>query len=252
MGADDGFAHAMNENGITFKKAKFDGILGMAWPTISVDGIVPVMQRFQATGAVQEAVFAFYLQSDDKQKGELTIGGVDHDRYTGSIQYVPVASDTYWAVRMPSMTVNGNQVTSITNAIVDSGTSVIVGPTKDVAAIAKLAGAQFAAQGEYSIDCDATVPDVKLTLGEGSSAIDLTISGEALKVKICLAGHFLCQCLFGMAGMDIGQPLWILGDVLMREHYTIFDIENNRVGFADLANKAKAETFYVEPTKQMQ
>lgn len=231
------FACATNEPGRTFQAAKFDGILGLGWPTISVDGIVPVMQQLDAAGELDQPVFAFYLNSDDKVPGELTIGGIDTDRMSGStINYVPVVSDTYWTVELGAMTVNGQSVTQVKNAIVDSGTSLIVGPRREVKALAKLAGAQEVQAGQYSVDCDATIPDMDVTLGSGSSSFSLTITGEALKIKICVA-VVICQCLFGVAGMDLPEPLWILGDVMMREFYTIFDFGNNRVGFTQLADK---------------
>ena len=55
------FAEATHQPGITFIAAKFDGILGMAWPSISVDQVQPVFQNMITEGLVQRSIFAFWL-----------------------------------------------------------------------------------------------------------------------------------------------------------------------------------------------
>jgi len=226
------FAVATNEPGFTFLMAKFDGILGLGWPSISVDGIVPPMQQMQNAGLLDEYMFGFYLQRNNKQKGVLTIGGYDKTM-AGSIQWVPVYKENYWSVNMQKLTFGGTSVTSVTLAIVDSGTSLIVGPKSDVKAVADLMGATEVVSGVYSVSCSTELPNMEVSLGSDSQAITLVVSGEDLRMKVCLF-YVICECILGIAGMDLPEPLWILGDVVMRDFYTIFDIGNARVGFAKL------------------
>ena len=55
------FGEATQQPGSAFVDSKFDGILGMAFPSISVNGIPPVFQEMLAEGVVKNPVFGFYL-----------------------------------------------------------------------------------------------------------------------------------------------------------------------------------------------
>lgn len=137
-----------------------------------------------------------------------------------------LAKATYWQVDVSAIKI-GSFSSSDTNAIVDSGTSLIVGPKKDIAAIANAVGATRTLMGQYTIDCDKLkdIPDMTFTI-DGK---DYTLPGEKLAIQTT------GMCLFAMSGMDFKPPgpKWILGDVFMRKYYTVFDYGKEQVGFAE-------------------
>lgn len=217
--------------GAAYKLGHFDGILGLAFPILSVNKAVPAFYNLINQGDLDAEEFSFYLGNSALDKGELMFGGVDPEYYTGDFSYVPLLAETYWEIIMGDLSVSGSSFASNAKAIVDSGTSIMTGPSAIVSEIAKAVGAKPFISGEYLMDCDYSAPNLVFTLNN----VVYTLTPEDYLIP---DGDI---CLFGMMALDIPEPtgpLWILGDVFMRKYYTVFDAANSRVGFA-LANHGK-------------
>jgi phytepsin len=138
------FAEVTDEPGIAFLAAKFDGIMGLAFDSISVARATPVWYNLVSQGLVTEQVFAFYLSATSGSDGELVFGGVDKDHYTGDFQFVSLTNETYWEFKLDDVQVGGKSsgyCQDGCHAIADSGTSLLAGPVKVVSEINKLIGA---------------------------------------------------------------------------------------------------------------
>ncbi|KAK6139485.1 hypothetical protein DH2020_026770 [Rehmannia glutinosa] len=164
---------------LTFVLAKFDGILGLGFQEISVGDTVPVWYNMVDQGLVDEKVFSFWLNRDTEAEvgGEIVFGGVDPDHYKGNHSYVPVTEKGYWQFEMGDFLV-GNQSTGFCEggcaAIVDSGTSLLTGPTTIVTQINHAIGAE----GVVSTECKEIVSQY------GDMIWDLLVSGVTPN-KVC-------------------------------------------------------------------
>ncbi|XP_071241772.1 cathepsin D-like [Salvelinus alpinus] len=229
------FGEAVKQPGITFAVARFDGVLGMGYPTISVNKITPVFDTAMAAKLLPQNIFSFYISRDPLAAvgGELMLGGTDPLYYTGDLHYVNVTRKAYWQIEMSNVEV-GNQLTLCKagcQAIVDTGTSLIIGPVEEVRALHKAIGALPLLMGEYWIDCKKVPSLPVIAFNLGGKMFNLTGDDYILKesqmgLKICLSG-FMAMDIPPPAG-----PLWILGDVFIGRYYSVFDRDADRMGFA--------------------
>jgi len=151
------FAEITNEPGIAFLAAGFDGVLGLAFDSISVDHATPVWYNLLSQGLVSQPVFSFWLSRQNQQPdqgGVLVLGGTDPSHYTGSFTYATLTNQTYWEFGVNSITMKGFNACTNCKAIADSGTSLIVGPTSQINQIQKLIGANSIFTGECQLIID--------------------------------------------------------------------------------------------------
>jgi hypothetical protein len=67
---------------------KFDGILGLGFTSISIDGTTTPFENLIKQNKLDQPLFSFYL--GDNGPGELTFGGYDSSKFIGELQYVKV------------------------------------------------------------------------------------------------------------------------------------------------------------------
>ena len=233
-----GFACATEEPGNAFTSAKFDGILGMGYETISVDHLeTPFECVAKDTSQCKENVFAFWLNrhvETGQIGGELTLCGTDPDHYVAPITWIPIPDNLegYWEFVGDGVAVDTTQVAGAnTKMICDSGTSLISGPTDDADKVNQLIGATYVGNGQYDVKCREvdTLPQVIFTLG--GKQFPLTGNDYVVKVQ----NLFGATCMSGFFGMDMPPPrgpLWILGMNFIGKYYSVFDRGNNQIGFA--------------------
>ncbi|XP_059184619.1 pepsin A-like [Centropristis striata] len=202
----------------------WDGILGLAFPGLSHEGDTPIFDNLWNQGKLPQNMFSMYLSSS-VEGSMLILGGTDSSYYTGSIKWIPLYQATnFWNIQITSITINGNTVACSGSCVatVDSGTSFIVGPEKDINNINGWLGGFTDQYHEALVSCSTThlLPDVVFNI----NGYSFNLPPSAFIVKAA------SECRTGFSSAQ--DPTWILGEVFMRQFYSVFDISNNRVGFA--------------------
>ncbi|KAG8430861.1 hypothetical protein GDO86_019847 [Hymenochirus boettgeri] len=207
-----------------FYNMPFDGILGLAYPNLAASSQTPVFDNMWNQGLLPNELFSVYLSSNDAAGSYVDFGGID-SYYSQSLYYVPVSSQGYWQLTMGSVVVGSNVVacSSGCEAIVDTGTSLLVGPSSDVSNIFSAIGATMNSNGEYAVPCNSisSLPTLSFTIGQYSYAVPPTA--------------YIDQSYCTVNIQQSSSSLWILGDVFIRQYYVVFDRANNQIGLSPIA-----------------
>ncbi|KAG3289439.1 gastricsin-like [Ictidomys tridecemlineatus] len=230
------FGLSEQEPGTNFVYAQFDGIMGLAYPTLSEGGATTALQGMLQVDALSSPMFSVYLsnQEGSEDGGAVIFGGVDESLYTGQIFWAPVTRELYWQIGIQEFYV-GEEASGWCSqgcqAMVDTGTSLLTVPQQYLSSLLQAIGAQEGEYGQFFVNCNDVQNLPTFTFIINGVQFPLPPSAYILNENgYCLVG---LEATYVSSGN--GQPFWILGDVFLRSYYSVFDMANNRVGFATAA-----------------
>ncbi|KAL1968814.1 hypothetical protein VTN77DRAFT_1175 [Rasamsonia byssochlamydoides] len=213
-----------------FLNYPMDGIFGLGRLNSSTTGVPTVMDVMAASKSLKSNIIGISLQrdSDGTKDGEITFGGVDTSKFTGDIVYTNTLSNNErWEIPVQDASVDG-KACNLTgkSAIIDTGTSFILIPPADASAIHALIPGSSPVGENFLLPCNSTAEVQFIFSGVtyGVSPKDYVGSPTDSSGTTCLSNIVGLQ--------TFGPDDWLLGDVFLKNVYTVFDYDNNRIGFA--------------------
>ncbi|KAF9436437.1 hypothetical protein BGZ76_003999 [Entomortierella beljakovae] len=222
------FAESLTTSSL-FGRASFDGVFGLGYQEMSSSGEVPPFMAMVQQLSIKRSMFGFFMGTG---KGELSLGGYDESKVKDNkLSWSKVVKKGYWEIKMDKVLSDDEGfLNKAVHAIVDTGTTQIIMPVALARHIHSkfLPGSRHIHDGIYSLPCNKKdMPTIKFQ-----------ISGQTYEVPpslYTLQEIAPGRCMSGFAGEEVDGTAWILGDVFLRSVYSVYDFENDRVGFGKLA-----------------
>jgi len=231
----------------SFVSGKGDGLVGLAFDNINTASPSKV-QTFMGNVGPTLPLNLFAATLKKGQAGTYDFGQIVSSRYTGSITYTAVSTaNGFWEFSTSGYSVGSRSYTASYDSIADTGkyiyphldldpfttllTHNLLGTTLLLLPDAVInnywgtvSGAQYNnGAGGVIFPCSASLPSLAISI----SGVKHTIPGSYLN----FAPYSGSYCFGGLQSSS-GVGINILGDIFLKSQYVVFDLGNQRIGFA--------------------
>jgi len=229
-----------------------DGILGVGPVDLtaeSVNGLTAVptfLDNLKSQGTISTEVlgvsFAPLSGSDTEDaNGELTFGGTDSSKYSGSITYTPVTTispfNLYWGVSVGTVTYGSTTLlASGDGAIVDTGTTLIYLPVLAYEKFLSATGGTTDSSSGLAAFSKAPTETVSISIG----GTEFTLTPAQYLVPTAQFADFDLAAGKSYSWINNGGDFqidvnFIIGQKFLENYYSVFDTTNKRIGLATAA-----------------
>lgn len=250
------------QDGKVFEEVPFEGILGLAFPTMSANGVTPFFDNIVRQKALTRNEFAFYFSLDSPAANAVFWGGVDPTFYSGPIEYFNVVEPYYWSLSLLSFKIGQDELLPL----LTSGGSFLerdgrTGGKAEYKAIVDTGTTFFTAEGRLYDEIMKRIPSTACSgideqshpplsyrlRGSSGEPRDFALTSSQYMTASGASGEDLCSPAFMRINIPRRHgPAMVLGEVFLRHFFSVFDRgdgegKSARVGFAKAAHGDPAE-----------
>ncbi|SPJ78649.1 probable aspartic proteinase precursor [Fusarium torulosum] len=217
------------------------GPVGLTKSTVSNANTVPTfLDNLYTQGSISSEVLGVSFRPEsgsdtDDTNGELTLGGTDSSKYSGSITYFPTLTSgsaaAYWGISIASFTYGSTTLASSGSGIVDTGTTLIYIPTSAYNKFLSATGGRTDSSSGLAIFT--TKPTSNFGIKFGSTTYTLTPAQYLIPTAqysnfgLTSGKYYAWISDGGSSGVNT-----IIGQKFLENYYSVYDTTNSRIGFA--------------------
>jgi len=251
--ANQTFGLIKEELGQVFKEIPFEGILGLAFPSMSARHVKPFFDTIMEQNVLSgKNEFSFYMTKLPDQDSAIFFGGVDERFFEGDIRYFPVTQEHYWSIDLVDFKIGdvshvdfmevSSEGMRVNKLILDTGTTYFTAPPGVFNEVLQRLPSTVCSQIN-------TYPTLHYTLKDADGE-EYTLDIPPSVYMVSTYGDGWCDPAFMEIPVpDKFGPAFIFGEVFMRHWYTVFNRGDGSEGAAAIGfAKAKHD---VEAAKSL-
>lgn len=210
------FGMIEKESGGIFRTKKFDGILGLAFDSLSSYKTHLVFTNLAHQHLLKYTMISFYIQ----QKGPSAVEfGYPRRRfYSGDINWIDVSEKKYWKIKLIDIKVGKKHLNLCPHKhcdlVLDTGMHMFTSPTSMTHTI------------RHAVGAGCNTEPVTYVVTDGKQTHNLVVDAEHYQIK----NGDNCKPAFVSMDMDF----LIVGNMFMRQYLTVFRRSPAQIGFAKL------------------
>lgn len=194
-------------------------------------------------GLIQSNAYSLWLNDLDANTGSILFGGVNKEKYHGTLQTVPIQKvDNRYAELIIALTgvalSNSSGTHSYSSSsipagvLLDSGSSLTYLPDAIVNDIYNDLGVSWESQsGIGYIECSMASKNVNISYTFSSPTIHVGLDELVIDVGDVYFHNGKKACIFGI--VPAGTSTSVLGDTFLRSAYVVYDLANNEISLAN-------------------